>query len=365
MNYPSPHTVELENEWVELRPLKVEHAEELASFALDQPEIFEHMFFGPFDDIDALRNHIRHTKAIEQNCSWAVYSKRMDRLVGSLSLSNISLRDGAAEISSVWFDRAVQGSEVNNAATLAMLDYIFDNLGYRRAVWKCDVKNLASSAAARSMGFRPEGIFRKHFIIKGRDRDSSWFALIDDEWAKKRPVLTERLNRKLGRPAEGGSGRKGLPQPVISDGTRTDIPGLSALLSGFRAERGRPLTSRELSGIEKMFSDAIDASGSILRLVSDGNGSILGYICFHVIPFPLLSGEEIYVSDLLVSPTARGQNLGSALLQDAETFAQTRDASRISLNNKIDSEGFRRGFYEKRGYRWRRHFANFVKELGE
>ena len=65
-----------------------------------------------------------------------------------------------------------------------LLRHLFDDLGYRRVEWKCDAENLRSRVAARRLGFQFEGIFRQHFIIKGRNRDTAWFAMTDDYWPR-------------------------------------------------------------------------------------------------------------------------------------------------------------------------------------
>src|SRR5947209_3101256 len=57
-----------------------------------------------------------------------------------------------------------------------------EELGYRRAEWKCDNKNERSKAAALRLGFQYEGLFRKHMIVKGKNRDTAWFSITDDEW---------------------------------------------------------------------------------------------------------------------------------------------------------------------------------------
>jgi hypothetical protein len=41
--------------------------------------------------------------------------------------------------------------------------------------------------AAARFGFRQEGVFHQHLIVKGRNRDTAWFAVLDKAWAKRRP----------------------------------------------------------------------------------------------------------------------------------------------------------------------------------
>jgi hypothetical protein len=59
---------------------------------------------------------------------------------------------------------------------------VFDDLGYRRYEWKCDALNQPSRAAAERLGFTFEGVFRQAAVVKGRNRDTAWYSIIDSEW---------------------------------------------------------------------------------------------------------------------------------------------------------------------------------------
>lgn len=74
-----------------------------------------------------------------------------------------------------------------------MLNYIFEELGYRRCEWKCDSFNQASRKAAERFGFKLEGIFRQNMVYKNRNRDTAWHSIIDSEW----PVLKGKFQRWL------------------------------------------------------------------------------------------------------------------------------------------------------------------------
>ncbi len=62
-----------------------------------------------------------------------------------------------------------------------MLKNVFE-LGYRRCEWKCDALNEPSLRAGARLGFQYEGTFRKATHYKGRNRDTAWFSMTDDEW---------------------------------------------------------------------------------------------------------------------------------------------------------------------------------------
>ena len=71
--------------------------------------------------------------------------------------------------------------------------YVFDELGYRRYEWKCNALNAPSRRAAERFGFTFEGIFRQHMIVKGRNRDTAWFAMLDSEWPARKAAYERWL----------------------------------------------------------------------------------------------------------------------------------------------------------------------------
>ncbi len=67
-----------------------------------------------------------------------------------------------------------------------MLRQCFERWGYRRVEWKCDARNRRSQRAALRFGFRREGYFRQHMVVKGESRDTAWFAIVDRDWPRLR-----------------------------------------------------------------------------------------------------------------------------------------------------------------------------------
>ena len=75
-----------------------------------------------------------------------------------------------------------------------MLAYPMDDLGYRRMQWRCNALNTASRNAAKRLGFRFEGIWYNHMIVKGRNRDTAWYSILDTEWAAIRAAIIAWLD---------------------------------------------------------------------------------------------------------------------------------------------------------------------------
>ena len=95
-------------------------------------------------------------------------------------------------------------------------------------------------------------------------------------------------------------------------------------------------------------------------VAEDPGGEIAGYVVVHWLPYPVARGSEGYVSDLFVADAARGQGIGTRLLEEVESEARRRGCKRLMLLNGRESECYRREFYTKRGWIERREIANFT-----
>ena len=114
-----------------------------------------------------------------------------DEVIGSASFMRNREANGSTEIGCVLFGHKLQRTRMATEAIYLMMEHAFDELGYRRLEWKCDARNTKSRAAALRFGFSYEGIFRQDLIVKGRNRDTAWYSIIDKEWYDiKRSFLT-------------------------------------------------------------------------------------------------------------------------------------------------------------------------------
>ena len=94
---------------------------------------------------------------------------------------------GSAEIGCVIFGHALKRTAAATEVVYLTASYLFDWLGYRRYEWKCNNENEASKRAAERFGFRFEGIFRNDMVVKGKNRDTAWFAMTDEDWQTLKP----------------------------------------------------------------------------------------------------------------------------------------------------------------------------------
>ena len=102
--------------------------------------------------------------------------------LGMASYMRIRPEAGSAEVGCVVFSKALQKTPAATEAMYLMARHVFDDLGYRRYEWKCNNENAASKRAAVRLGFTFEGVFRQDLVVKGRNRDTAWFSMLDAEW---------------------------------------------------------------------------------------------------------------------------------------------------------------------------------------
>ncbi len=147
-----------------------------------EARIWRYMNAGPFATSGALGAWLAAQDAAEDGRPFTVRDLSTGTPLGVLNLIANQPQHLKIELGSIWYGAIAQGSGASREATELVLEHVF-GLGYRRAEWKCDARNEASRRAALSYGFRFEGIQEAHFIIKGRNRDTAWFRLLDHEWA--------------------------------------------------------------------------------------------------------------------------------------------------------------------------------------
>jgi RimJ/RimL family protein N-acetyltransferase len=156
--------------------------------------LFAYLFTGPFADEAALRADFAASSASLTTVPLAIREATTGRTVGRASYMRIEPEHRSIEVGSILFSPRLARTPAATEAMYLMARHAFEDLGYRRYEWKCDALNAPSRAAALRLGFRYEGIFSKHMIVKGRSRDTAWFAIVEDEWPRVKGALEAWLD---------------------------------------------------------------------------------------------------------------------------------------------------------------------------
>ena len=180
---PEPDGRRLSGRAVELVVFDAEaHIADLfGAFASAGDGLWTYMPWGPFASPEELDETFTEVAA---RPDWLTYSLLVEgRAIGVSSYLRIDSGGGVIEIGGITYSPPLQRTVASTEASYLMIRHAIE-LGYRRVEWKCDRLNAASQAAARRLGFSFEGTFHKATHYKGRNRDTAWFAIVDDEWPR-------------------------------------------------------------------------------------------------------------------------------------------------------------------------------------
>ena len=170
------------------------HAASLhAANAMDaEGRMWTYLPYGPFDTLDSYRAWADEMCRRSDPLFYAVIDRATGRAVGVASYLRIDPPGGSIEMGHICYSPLLQRTPAATEAMFLMIERAF-TLGYRRCEWKCDSLNDPSRAAALRLGFSFEGVFRQATVVKGRNRDTAWFAMIDRDW----PLLRDAFHRWL------------------------------------------------------------------------------------------------------------------------------------------------------------------------
>jgi RimJ/RimL family protein N-acetyltransferase len=211
LNWRSTHPPEraaLSGASVRLEPVDPDrHARPLFAAAHGpgaDPHLWDYMPVGPFGNLDELAAWLTAIAPSADPLYFAVVDSKTGLPGGMASYMRIEPRHGVIEIGNIWFGHRLQRTRQATEAIYLLARHIFDELGYRRLEWKCNARNERSRRAAERLGFTYEGLFRQHMVVKGRNRDTAWYAMLDHEW----PVIRAAFERWLYPGNFDGAGRQ-------------------------------------------------------------------------------------------------------------------------------------------------------------
>lgn len=204
----APGAMTLEGRYARLEPLSLAHASALHAANGPGAELWRWLGYGPFATEADYAAWVAGVAGRSDPRFFAILDRDRPGAgpVGVASLMRIDRTNGGIEVGHVCFSPPLQRRRAATEAIFLLADWAF-GAGYRRFEWKCDAGNLPSRRAARRLGFAFEGLFRRHMIVKGRNRDTAWFAMTDQDW----PALSSGLRAWLDPSNFDGEGRQRQP----------------------------------------------------------------------------------------------------------------------------------------------------------
>ncbi len=193
---PRPQRQILRGRLVTLAPFDQQtQAEALyhATHGAEKEDQWRWMSDGPYPSLSAYEDAFAKNAQSTDPLFFAIVDNTTEKPVGQAAYLRIEPTHRCIEVGNIIFSPALQRKPGATEAMYLMARHVFEDLGYRRYEWKCNALNQPSRQAALRLGFRFEGIFRQHMIIKGRNRDTAWFAMLDSEWPQRKANFEQWL----------------------------------------------------------------------------------------------------------------------------------------------------------------------------
>jgi RimJ/RimL family protein N-acetyltransferase len=173
-----------------LEPLDADlHTADLWHAVDGHDEVWDYLADGPYASEADLAAAVKEKQAGSSAVFFSLLTKANGRAEGYASYMRMDPANGVIEVGNILMAPAMQRTTAATEAMYLMARHIFEDLGYRRYEWKCNANNAPSRRAALRYGFTFEGIFRQHMVVKGQNRDTAWFSMLDSEWPARKAAF--------------------------------------------------------------------------------------------------------------------------------------------------------------------------------
>ncbi len=313
---PRPRREVLSGRFVDIVPFDVvRHASDLYTLSHGNDREWQWAYLGvpPFESLKSFTSYYAVAAEKEDPLLYAILDKATGRAVGHATYLRIEPAHRVIEVGNILFTPALQRRPGGTEAMYLMARYAFETLGYRRYEWKCNALNAPSRRAAERYGFRFEGVFRNHMIIKGRNRDTAWFGMTEEEWPQRAVAFESWLapenfdaggNQKVGLGTLNAE-RLEVEGRVLRRASLQDLPAVEALQKAAYAK------NRPLLGVEPV--PLLWDYAAVFRQrevwVVDAPYGLAGVLILEA------RGDDILIDSLAASPLAQGAGIGNLLLE--------------------------------------------------
>lgn len=192
-----PERVVMTGRFACLEPLQAaKHGDALwqAAGGSENSALWTYLFEGPFVDRSEFNASLAAKEKSSDPLFFSVVLRKTGEARGYASLMRVEPAHRVIEVGNILYSASLQQTAAATEAMYLLARYVFEDLRYRRYEWKCNALNTPSRRAALRLGFRYEGTFRQHMIVKGQNRDTAWFSMLDSEWPERKQALERWLD---------------------------------------------------------------------------------------------------------------------------------------------------------------------------
>ncbi|SFJ01243.1 Protein N-acetyltransferase, RimJ/RimL family [Bosea sp. OK403] len=344
---PFPPAKVLEGQYCRLEPIdSARHLDDIWAVNQGHDHIWDWMPAHPPQSRESYRELLEMMASKAGIVPFAVIDKADGKAKGHLWLMEIRPEHGVFEVGYITYSPVLQKTRVATEAIYLCGEYGF-SLGYRRFEWKCNNLNEPSKRAALRFGFHYEGLFRQHMVVKGRNRDTAWFSILDSEW----PARAQGFRRWLAPENFDANGAQKLSlaafnQPMALAGTvplrratTNDIPAILAL------KNAAYTPNESIIGVPSLprIADYAQVVAEHEVWLTDGASGLEAALVLEI------EDGKFTLWSIAVAPEAAGRKLGRALMDFADERARALqfDAVHLYTHAKLIQ---RISWYERLGY---------------
>jgi len=190
-----PRPLRLEGRSVSLEPLNAaSHTADLWRAVQGHDEVWAYLADGPYASEADFERALAEKQAGNAALFFSILARTSGRIEGYASYMRMDSANGVIEVGNILLAPSLQRTSAATEAMYLMARHVFEDLGYRRYEWKCNANNAPSRRAALRYGFTFEGIFRQHMVVKGENRDTAWFSMLDSEWPARKAAFEAWLD---------------------------------------------------------------------------------------------------------------------------------------------------------------------------
>ncbi|KAI3628915.1 hypothetical protein CBS14141_000618 [Malassezia furfur] len=193
---PFPRLESIRGRHITLYPLEEKHDEILFETVGDpvKNDLWSYIPIGPYRTLDEWKQQQKAFREADDQQMYVIVSNQDQSILGTIGIIAIRPKHRVLEIAYVMFSQKMQRTCAGTESVFLLLKTCIDDFHYRRVEWKTNNLNEKSKSAALRYGFTFEGIFRRHYIIRGHNRDTAWFSIIDEDWPKLRVAFEKWLD---------------------------------------------------------------------------------------------------------------------------------------------------------------------------
>lgn len=374
---PRPERIALRGRHVDIVPFDVDmHGADIfeRSHGEDKEQLWAYLGAAPFASYEAFREAYAVAAQREDPLLFAIIDRASGRAVGHATYMRIDPPNRVIEVGNILYTPALMRTPGGTEAMYLMAKYVFETLGYRRYEWKCNALNAPSRRAAERYGFRFEGVFRHHMIVKGRNRDTAWFSILEEEWLQHAVAMRAWLAPENFAP----DGSQLVALSVLNADTLdtvthrlrranlADLPHIEAAQQAAFA-KNRQVLGREPIPLQWNYAEVFREREVWVLDEPESSGREGG--CAGVL-IVQARADDLFVDSIGVAPGAQGRGLGNELLEAAEMRARAlgrRVVRLITGERLVDNVHW----YRRKGYEIEemqtlpdRRVAHMMKMLG-